>query len=219
MPTFLFADLAGFTALTEAHGDEEAINLVEEFFEAVRALLAEHQAEEVKTIGDAVMLRCEDPGKAIELGTRIVYEIGEQPGFPAVRVGLHTGPATERHGDWFGGTVNLAARVAGAASGGTVLLTEDTANRAGQLQGVALHEYGRVSLRNLPEPVRLLRASPKAPVSEQGKPIDPVCRMVVDLNHAAGSLRYEGTEYLFCSLRCAHAFAEAPEHFVKPRST
>jgi hypothetical protein len=100
--TFLFADLAGFTAMTEAHGDEEAADLAGEFCRAVRALLADHRAEEVKTIGDAMMIRAEDPSQAVELGLRIVEEVGAQHGFPAVRVGINTGPAVERDGDWFG---------------------------------------------------------------------------------------------------------------------
>jgi adenylate cyclase len=52
--TFLFADLSGFTALTEAHGDEQAADLTGGFCVAVRGLLAEHQAHEVKAIGDAL---------------------------------------------------------------------------------------------------------------------------------------------------------------------
>jgi YHS domain-containing protein len=108
--TFLFADLSGFTALTEAHGDEHAADLVGGFCLAVRQLLAEHHAEEVKTIGDALMLRAGDPAAAIRLALRIVHEVGAQHGFPLVRVGMHTGPAVERAGDWFGATVNLAAR-------------------------------------------------------------------------------------------------------------
>ena len=57
--TFLFADISGFTALTEAHGDEEAADLAGQFFADVRVLLGEHGAEEVKTLGDAVMIRCD----------------------------------------------------------------------------------------------------------------------------------------------------------------
>ena len=88
--TFLFADIAGFTALTEAHGDEEAAELAADFFDWVRQLLPEYGGEEIKTIGDAVMLRCEEPKAAVELGLRIVEEIGARPKFPVVRVGMHT---------------------------------------------------------------------------------------------------------------------------------
>src|SRR4051794_15529562 len=121
--TFLFADLAGFTALTEAHGDHEAAELAAEFCELVRELLLEYRADEIKTIGDAVMLRCDQPRDAIGLGLRIVDEVGARQRFPIVRVGMHTGPAIDRGGDWFGSAVNLAARISGAVGGDEVLLT------------------------------------------------------------------------------------------------
>ena len=60
--TFLFADLAGFTALTEAHGDEQAADLVARFCEAVSEELPSFGADHIKTIGDALMLRVPDPG-------------------------------------------------------------------------------------------------------------------------------------------------------------
>ena len=75
--TFLFADLSGFTALTEAHGDEQAADLVGGFCVAVRQLLAAHQTQEVKTIGDALMLRTGDAAAArlhadYEMGARVL---------------------------------------------------------------------------------------------------------------------------------------------------
>jgi hypothetical protein len=80
--TFLFADLSGFTALTEAHGDEQAADLVGGFCVAVRQLLAAHQAQEVKTIGDALMLRTGDAAAAIRLGLCIVQDVGASMDFP-----------------------------------------------------------------------------------------------------------------------------------------
>jgi hypothetical protein len=72
------------------------------------------------------MLRTADAAAAIRLGLCIVHDVGARHGFPLVRVGMHTGPAVERGGDWFGATVNLAARVSAAAGGGEALLTEAT---------------------------------------------------------------------------------------------
>ena len=103
--TFLFADLAGFTALTEAHGDARAADLAGEFCGSVKALLPDEGAEAVKTIGDAVMVRLSDARDAVRLAVRVTDEIGAQHGVPSVRVGMHTGPAVERTGDWFGATV------------------------------------------------------------------------------------------------------------------
>jgi adenylate cyclase len=212
--TFLFADLSGFTALTEAHGDEQAADLVGGFCVAVRQLLAAHQAQEVKTIGDALMLRTGDAVAAIRLGLCIVHDVGAQHGFPLVRVGMHTGSAVERDGDWFGTTVNLAARVSAAASGGEALLTGATRAAAGEVEGVELRERGRRAFRNVGEPVQVFGAVRQGAHNPSGLPIDPVCRMAVDPWHGAGRLTHEGVEYWFCSLGCAGAFAQHPNRYT-----
>jgi adenylate cyclase len=211
--TFLFADLAGFTALTEAHGDEQAAELAADFCDFVRSLLLEHGAEEIKTIGDAVMVRCEEARDGVALGLRIVEEIGARPQFPIVRVGMHTGPAIERGGDWFGAAVNLAARVSGLAGGDEVLVTDQTREAAGELEGIELRQRGMQRFKNVKEPVSIYRADRPGQASE-GKPIDPVCRMAVPPDRAAGSLTHEGREYFFCSLECAQAFAASPVDYV-----
>ena len=212
--TFLFADLSGFTALTEAHGDKQAADLVGGFCVAVRRLLVAHQAQEVKTIGDALMLRTGDAGAAIRLGLCIVHDVGAQHGFPLVRVGMHTGPVVERGGDWFGATVNLAARLSAAASGGDALLTAATRAAAGEVEGVELRERGRWVFRNVTEPVQVYAAVRQGARSSAGLPIDPVCRMAVDPWHSAGRLTHEGVEYCFCSLGCAGAFAQHPATYT-----
>jgi adenylate cyclase len=215
--TFLFADLSGFTALTEAHGDEQAVDLVDGFCVAVRGLLAAHQAQEVKSIGDALMLRSADAAAAIRLGLCIVHDVGTQHGFPLVRVGMHTGPAVERGaggGDWFGATVNLAARVSAAAAGGEALVTAATREAAGQLTGVELRERGRWAFRNVAEPVLVYTAVRQGARSSAGLPIDPVCRMAVDPWHSAGRLTHQGVEYCFCSLGCAGTFAQHPARYT-----
>ena len=73
------------------------------------------------------MLRIPRPGQAVLLGLRITHELLHGHGAPAVRVGLHHGPAIERDGDYFGAAVNLATRVAAVTTGGEVLLTAHTA--------------------------------------------------------------------------------------------
>jgi class 3 adenylate cyclase/YHS domain-containing protein len=213
--TFVFADIAGFTALTEAHGDRDAAALVADFCRAVRAELPASSGSEVKTIGDAVMLAIPDPAEAILLGLRITHELMSGHGAPAVRVGLHHGPAVEREGDFFGAAVNLAARVSAEASGGEVLLTGQTAALAPQLEGVLYEPRGRRELRNVREPVELFAAVRAAEASTHGLPRDPVCRMAVDPQRSAGRLTYEGTAYFFCSLACAAEFARHPERFTR----
>jgi adenylate cyclase len=157
--TFVFTDLVGFTALTEARGDDGAAEVALDFYRHVRALLPAHGADEVKTIGDALMLRCPDPHHAIRLGLRVVADLEAVPGFPPVRVGMHTGPAVEREGDWYGTTVNVAARLCAATGGGQVLVSQATCDAAGALADVRLDEPELHWLKNVTEPVSARIAS------------------------------------------------------------
>ena len=208
----MFADLVGFTALTEAHGDAEAIEIAIRFAERVEDLLADYESEQVKTIGDEVMIRVDNPVQAVRLGLRIVEELAH-PGSPPVRVGMHSGAAVGRNGDWFGGTVNLASRVAGAARAGEVLLTADTRREVGEPDGVELEEAGARHFRHIPDPVIVYRA-----VGAQGAghhlEIDPVCRMAVDPRTAAGGRRRRGLNYYFCSSDCQRAFEAQPRRYI-----
>ena len=135
-------------------------------------------------------------------------------GAPAVRVGLHHGKAIERDGDYFGAAVNLAARVSGVATGGEVLLTAHTAALAPELEGVFYEPRGREALRNVRDPVELFAAVRTGEASQGRFPCDPVCRMAVDPDRAAGRLMHEGTAYFFCTLACAGEFARQPERYV-----
>ena len=211
--TFFFADLAGFTALTEVHGDDEAADVAGDFCRSVRELLPEREAEIVKTIGDAVLVRAEDPDVALRHALRIAHDVGAQHGAPVVRVGMHTGSAVQRGGDWFGSAVNLAARIAGSAGGGEVLLSEATRFALDDVSGIAFHPRGDQRFRNVREPITVYAAVLEG-VGETGLPVDPVCRMAVDPTRNAGSLVHNGVEYHFCSLACARRFAEDPASYV-----
>lgn len=215
--TFLFADIAGFTALTEAHGDEEAAALVADFADAVNAELSSFGGTNVKSIGDALMLRMFEPADAILLALNIANDLMVGHGAPAIRVGLHHGPCVERGGDFFGAAVNLAARVSGEATGGEVLLTAHTAALAPTIDGVFYEPRGRRELRNVREPVELF-AAVRTGARHHDLATDPVCQMAVDPDHAAGRLTHEGTAYFFCTLECAGQFARRPDTFAGRRT-
>jgi len=151
--TFVFTDLVGFTTLAAERGDDHAAEVAVELYRRVRGLLSSHRAEEVKTLGDGLMLRCEDPALAMQLGVRIVGDLRGLNGFPPLRVGIHTGPAAHRDGDWYGTTVNVAARLCAAAGGGEVLASEATCEGAGRLGQLRLDEVRLHWLKNVTEPV------------------------------------------------------------------
>jgi adenylate cyclase len=164
--TFVFADMVGFTAFTAEHGDEAAADLAIAFCHEVSRLAAEHGAETVKAIGDAVMVRAADAHDAVKFAAAVLDHLSGHRGFPPIRIGMHTGPAVERAGDWFGATVNLAARVAGAAAGGEALVTREVRVAACAVTHVELRDRGRVALKHVPgEPlvysVKPYRARPR----------------------------------------------------------
>jgi len=210
---FLFADIAGFTALTEAHGDEEAVRLVEEFAASVQTKLPEISGEHVKTVGDALMLRVPDPADAMRLGLWIARSAMGGHEAPSVRVGGNFGPAVDRGGDYFGTTINVAARVSALARGGEVLVTGAMAVLAPDLVGVLYESRGRQVLRNVAEAVEIF-AVVGAGYSVDHFAVDPVCQMAVDPERAIGRLVVDETAYYFCSLSCSAAFAQHPERYV-----
>jgi adenylate cyclase len=148
--TFLFADLVGFTRFTAQHGDERAADLAVSFREHVRGLADELDCHVVKAVGDAVMVRSENGAVAVALARRIL-SLTEREGFPLLRVGLDTGPAVERNGDWFGSTVNTASRVVSLAGAGELLMTERTRDAATGMPDFDCCERGRHRLKGLPE--------------------------------------------------------------------
>jgi adenylate cyclase len=147
--TFLFADLVDFTRYTASHGDEWAADVATSFQRRVSALASSLGCHVVKSIGDAVMVRSDNGQTALELGRRIL-DLVEHEGFPLVRVGLDTGPAAEREGDWFGSTVNTASRLTAAASAGEVLMTERARDACAQRGELAVRERGSRRLKGLP---------------------------------------------------------------------
>jgi class 3 adenylate cyclase len=151
--SFLFLDLVGYTALTDQHGDDHAADAALALYACVRPLLFEHGAEEVKTIGDAMMLRCERPVRAVELGLRIVSCVEAEETLPSVRVGIHSGSAVRRGSDWYGSTVNVAARLCSAAGGCEVLVSDATRALAHRPRGVEFGDRRLHWLKNVTEPV------------------------------------------------------------------
>jgi class 3 adenylate cyclase len=158
--TFMFADLVGFTELTSEQGDEEAAELAISFHRRVSELARELGCHVVKAIGDAVMVRSEDGEAAVRLASRILG-LARAEGLPPVRVGLDTGPAVERNGDWFGATVNTASRVTAAAGVDELLMTERTRNAAAGVRGLELTARGRHPLKGLLE--QILFGEPSRP--------------------------------------------------------
>ena len=149
-----FADLAGYTRLTEEAGEEQALDIVERFVESVEATLPE-DARVIKTIGDEVMLVGTDPSALVDwaVGFQLLY--GERRPIP--RIGIHAGGALYRDGDYYGRAVNLASRVGARAAGGEVLVTRPIVDAAGS--HLEFEHIGEVRLKGFREATELFLAS------------------------------------------------------------
>jgi adenylate cyclase len=149
--TLCFIDLTGFTRFTEEEGDIEALDVVENFVETVEATLP-REATIVKTIGDEVMVVSPDAAGLTEWAVAFLDRFDRRP---QPRVGIHTGEAVYRDGDYFGGQVNLAHRIVNRALAGEVLVTDRVAASLAGRQGLRLEPIGEVTLRGFPVPTAL----------------------------------------------------------------
>jgi adenylate cyclase len=121
-----FADLAGYTRLTEEAGEVEAVDAVERFVKAVEDSLPD-DARVIKTIGDEVMIVGSEPAALIEWAVDFQRLEAEHT---VVRIAVHYGNALYRDGDYYGRDVNIASRVAARAAGGEVLVTRPVVESA-----------------------------------------------------------------------------------------
>src|SRR6478609_4628098 len=149
-----FADLAGYTRLTEEEGEEQALGAVERFVDAVENTLPD-DARVVKTIGDEVMVVGSDPAGLTDWAVGFQTLVDERP---LPRVGIHYGETLYRDGDYYGREVNLAARVAARAAGGEVLVTRPVVDNAGS--HLEFEPIGEVRLKGFREPTELFLARP-----------------------------------------------------------
>jgi adenylate cyclase len=156
VPAMCFLDLVGYTRLTEERGDEVAAALAETLALLVERSSREHGGVPVKWLGDGVMIHHREPAGAVRSALGLVEQLPEA-GLPPAHVGVAAGPVVAQGGDYFGRTVNLAARIAAHASAGQVLVSQRVAESAPP-QGVRFVELGELPLKGFAHPVRVLEA-------------------------------------------------------------
>lgn len=170
--TLMFTDLSGSTALYEQIGDAPAYGLVREHFDFLSRIVREHDGGVVKTIGDAVMASFTEPEAGIRAALAIrehVLEFNREHSANPIglKLGLHAGPciAVTLNGrlDYFGGTVNMAARLQGEAGPGEIVISEAIASdpaAAEILKSKWLAEDHR-AIRGFKDPVSFRRLPPE----------------------------------------------------------
>jgi adenylate cyclase len=152
-PAVCFLDITGYTRLTEERGDEAAADLADKLATLVRRSSQEHGGRPVKWLGDGVMFYFGDPGQGVLAALDMVEGVATE-GLPPARVGIHAGPVIFQEGDYFGRTVNIAARIAEYARPGEVLVSEEVVDAVDEAP-VTFTEIGPVELKGVSSAPRL----------------------------------------------------------------
>jgi class 3 adenylate cyclase len=157
---FLFADLRGYSAYTEAHGDEAATNLIHRYRALVRSAIAGYDGAEIRTEGDSFYVVFVSVSQAVRAGLAIrdaAARASSESGAPPIRVGIgiHAGEVEDGAEGIVSSAVNIAARVCAIARAGEVLVTDTVRSLTRTLLPIAFEPRGRRRLKGITEPVPL----------------------------------------------------------------
>jgi adenylate cyclase len=156
-PAIAFLDLTGYTALAEEHGDEAAAELAADLAGVVQVAAQAHGGRPIKWLGDGVMFHFGDAGSAIRSGLDLI-EVTERAISMPARMGINAGVVIAQEGDYFGRTVNVAARIADYARPHEVLVSDEAKRTAG-VADVQFELIGDVPLKGVSRAVRLHKAT------------------------------------------------------------
>jgi class 3 adenylate cyclase len=155
----LFADVSGSTALYELLGDKPAAKAIDACLNSLGEVVARHDGQVVKTIGDELMVVFNNPEAACEAAREMQQCMAALPPTAgaklAIRIGFHYGLVLEDKGDFWGDGVNTAARLAGLAKSGQILTTGATANALPGIQRGSLRDLDVITVKGKQDAVRV----------------------------------------------------------------
>lgn len=152
-----FADLVGFSALSQSLPSPDLANAISAFEERARETVTAAGGRVIKLIGDEVMFVADEPRQGCEVALRLVEEFSNHEVLPPIRGGLATGETITQEGDYFGPVVNLAARATKIAPAESVFVPESFAAEVGDADDVSFHPVGARRLKGFAEPIMLYR--------------------------------------------------------------
>lgn len=152
-----FIDIGEYSRLSELHGDDLAAEQGSRLTDLIQDLTRDHRARLVKSLGDGALVHAESASGALEVALDAVAEAQGRHLWP-LHAGVNVGRVVQRDGDLFGTAVNIAARIAGEARPGEVMVSRAVTDAVGRDAGLEFEEAGEARLRNISAPVELFRA-------------------------------------------------------------
>lgn len=170
-----FADLVGFTTLSQQVDEHTLAGIVGRFEEIAYDTVTGFEGRVVKMIGDEVMYMLDDPAEAVRVGLALADEYAADEALSDVRVGIACGPVLEREADLYGPVVNLASRIVNIAFPGSVVTTDEVRQAVGDDDSLAwkslkprkIKDIGRVPLWSVRKATDTDRAGPRSVVRER----------------------------------------------------
>jgi class 3 adenylate cyclase len=161
---FLFADLRGYSAYVERHGDRAGADLLVRYRDLVRAAVREFDGAEIRTEGDSFYLAFDSPSAALLCGLAILSAAGGQTDASSdpilVGIGVHAGETVTLDEGYVGSAVNIAARVCAQAKAGELLATDAVRALTRTYLDVTFEPAGRRRLKGIGEPMAVYRVLP-----------------------------------------------------------
>jgi class 3 adenylate cyclase len=209
--SFLIADLAGYTSLTETHGDLLAVKIVYRYIEIIKSCL-NPESKLVERIGDEVLIMSVNPRDLLQTAVNLLNAIENEADFPSIHIGLHFGKILIREGKYFGTTLNLTSRISSHSKGGQILCSREIVELLEDQNDIDFIELGYIRFKNISHPVEVFEVKVKS--SDLHIAIDPVCKMQVDKTHTISKVSFNNSFFYFCSQECLRLFINKPEIFM-----
>lgn len=203
----MMADLSGFTAMTEIHGDQSAVSIIDKYLNIVQKSLV-GSSYLYERVGDEMIIIASTAEDIAYTSTFMFEYAHNENNFLPLHAGLHYGPVIKKDGHFYGTTINTAARITSVAEKGKIICSAEFKEQLPKNHQFILSNKGKQKFKNLLNPVDLFEMSCCIEYMTRQYVIDPVCHMLIKAPGTAQQLLHDGERYYFCSESCLKKYME-----------
>lgn len=203
----LMADLSGYTAMTEIHGDHAAVEMIEKYMEMGQASLS-GKSYLLERTGDQLLIVSQYADDLAKTAIELKYKTEKEPNFLGIHCGLHYGQVIERNHHLFGSVVNMTARIAGSATENKILCSKEFIGALKYPERLQLIPQGNIDFKNVLESAEIFEVLPFLEKKTKEVYVDPVCHIRLSATEVFISLIDDNGEHFFCSEECKKIFQE-----------
>jgi class 3 adenylate cyclase/YHS domain-containing protein len=201
----MMADLSGYTAMTEIHGADSAVSIIDKYLSIVKkSLVGSSRLHE--RVGDEMIIVADTAEDLAYTATFLFEHAYNENEFLPLHAGIHYGPIVKKDGDYFGSTINTASRITSVAQKGQIVCSAEFLNQLPKGHPYIVSPKGMHTFKNLLKPVELFQMSCCIEYMSKKYVIDPVCHMLIKTPETALQLLHEEELHYFCSENCFNMY-------------